>query len=152
MKFNKVCFALLMLLAIASQSCTDMNDLTDKYLDEGEIVYAAKVDSVGVRAGENRIQLDIYVKAQRVENLRVYWNNYEDSVDVEIGGKTGVFPVILDDMPESGYLFQLVSFDKFGNRSLEYEATGSSYGENYKNGLSNRSYTLPVMIWKVIRW
>ena len=117
MKFNKVCFALLMLLAIASQSCTDMNDLTDKYLDEGEIVYAAKVDSVGVRAGENRIQLDIYVKAQRVENLRVYWNNYEDSVDVEIGGKTGVFPVILDDMPESGYLFQLVSFDKFGNRS-----------------------------------
>ena len=33
MKFNKVCFALLMLLAIASQSCTDMNDLTDKYLD-----------------------------------------------------------------------------------------------------------------------
>ena len=47
MKFNKVCFALLMLLAIASQSCTDMNDLTDKYLDEGEIVYAAKVDSVG---------------------------------------------------------------------------------------------------------
>ena len=90
MKFNKVCFALLMLLAIASQSCTDMNDLTDKYLDEGEIVYAAKVDSVGVRAGENRIQLDIYVKAQRVENLRVYWNNYEDSVDVEIGGKTGV--------------------------------------------------------------
>lgn len=141
MKFNKVCFALLMLLAIASQSCTDMNDLTDKYLDEGEIVYAAKVDSVGVRAGENRIQLDIYVKAQRVENLRVYWNNYEDSVDVEIGGKTGVFPVILDDMPESGYMFQLVSFDKFGNRSLEFEATGSSYGENYKNGLSNRSYT-----------
>ena len=51
MKFNKVYFALLMLLAIASQSCTDMNDLTDKYLDEGEIVYAAKVDSVGVRAG-----------------------------------------------------------------------------------------------------
>ena len=42
MKFNKVCFALLMLLAIASQSCMDMNDLTDKYLDEGEIVYAAK--------------------------------------------------------------------------------------------------------------
>ena len=140
MKFNKVYFVLLMLLAIASQSCTDMNDLTDKYLDEGEIVYAAKVDSVGVRAGENRIQLDIYVKAQRVENLRVYWNNYEDSVDVEIGGKTGVFPVILDDMPESGYLFQLVSFDKFGNRSLEFEATGSSYGENYKNSLSNRSY------------
>ena len=141
MKFNKIYFVLLMLLVVASQSCSDMNELTDKYLDEGEITYAAKVDSVGVRAGENRIQLDVYVKAQRVENLRVYWNNYEDSVDVEIGGKTGVFPIMLDGMPESGYLFQLVSFDKFGNRSLEFEATGSSYGESYKNSLSNRTYT-----------
>ena len=142
MKFNKVYFALLMLLVIAGQSCTKMNDLTDRYLDEGEIAYAAKVDSVGVQAGENRIQLNLHIKAQRIDNVRIYWNNYVDSVDVEIGGRTGVFPVMLDDMPESGYLFQLVSFDKFGNRSLEYEATGSSYGENYKNGLSNRIYPL----------
>lgn len=141
MKFNRIYIALLMLLAIAIQSCSDMNELTDKYLDEGEIAYAAKVDSVGILAGENRMQLDLYVKAQRIDKVRVYWNNYEDSLDVEIGGKTGVFPVMLEDMPESGYLFQLVSFDKFGNKSLEYEATGSSYGDNYKNGLSNRSYT-----------
>lgn len=141
MKFNRIYIALLMLLAIAIQSCSDMNELTDKYLDEGEVAYAAKVDSVGILAGENRIQLDLYVKAQRIDKVRVYWNNYEDSLDVEIGGKTGVFPVMLEDMPESGYLFQLVSFDKFGNKSLEYEATGSSYGDNYKNGLSNRSYT-----------
>lgn len=141
MKYNRIYIAFLVLLAIAMQSCSDMNELTDKYLDEGEIAYAAKVDSVGVLAGENRMQLDLYVKAQRIEKVRVYWNNYEDSLDVEIGGKTGVFPVMLEDMPESGYLFQLVSFDKFGNKSLEYEATGSSYGDNYKNGLSNRSYT-----------
>lgn len=140
MKCNRMYLILSILLVVISQSCTDMNDLTDKYLDEGEKTYAAKVDSVGVRAGENRIQLDVYIKAQRVDNLRVYWNNYEDSIDVEIGGKTGIFPVILDDMPESGYLFQLVCFDKFGNRSLAYEATGSCYGENYKNGLLNRSY------------
>lgn len=140
MKFNRIYFTLLAFLAIATWSCTKMTDLTDKYLDEGEIIYAAKVDSVGILAGENRLQLNLYVKSQRIDKVRIYWNNYEDSLDVDIQGKTGVFPVLLDNMPESGYLFQLVSFDKFGNKSLEYEATGSSYGENYENGLSNRSY------------
>lgn len=140
MKFNRIYFTLLAFLAIATWSCTKMTDLTDKYLDEGEIIYAAKVDSVGILAGENRLQLNLYVKSQRIDKVRIYWNNYEDSLDVDIQGKTGVFPVLLDNMPESGYLFQLVSFDKFGNKSLEYEATESSYGENYKNGLSNRSY------------
>lgn len=140
MKYKRTYLALLLLLAIAIQSCSKMNDLTDEYLNEGEIVYAAKVDSVGVLAGKDRIQLDLVIKSQRVENVRVYWNNYTDSVDVAIGGQTGVFPVMLDNMPEAGYLFQIVSFDKFGNRSLQYEATGSSYGESYMRSLSNRSY------------
>lgn len=140
MKYKKIYLVLLVLSAIAIQSCSKMNDLTDEYLNEGEIVYAAKVDSVGVRAGENRIQLDLIIKAQRIEKVCVYWNNYTDSLEVAINGKTGVFPVMLENMPEAGYLFQLVSFDKFGNRSLQHEATGSSYGESYKRSLSNRSY------------
>lgn len=140
MNYKKIYLALLVLLAMATQSCSKMNDLTDMYLNEGEIVYAAQVDSVEILAGENRIQLNLIVKAQRIEKIRVYWNNYTDSVDVNIGGTTGVFPATLSNMPEGGYLFQLVSFDKFGNRSLQSEATGSSYGESYKQTLSNRTY------------
>lgn len=140
MNYKRIYLALLVLLAIAIQSCSKMNDLTDEYLNEGEIVYAAKVDSVGILSGENRMQLDLVIKAQRIDKVRIYWNNYIDSIDVVIGGGTGIFPVKLDNMPEGGYLFQVVSFDKFGNRSLQLEATGSSYGEDYKRTLSNRSY------------
>lgn len=140
MNLNKTYLIMLIALIAAIQSCSKMNDLTDKYFNEGEIVYAAKVDSVDVFAGENRIQLNLHIHKQRIENVRVYWNNNTDSVDVQIGGKTGVFPVILDDMPEGGYLFQIVCYDKFSNRSLEYEVTGSVYGNNYKDGLYNRSY------------
>lgn len=140
MKYKKIYLVLLVLLAIAVQSCSKMNDLTDEYLNEGEIVYAAKVDSIGVLAGENRMQLDLVIKAQRIEKVRIYWNNYTDSLDVTINGATGIFPVLLNNMPEGGYLFQVVSFDKYGNSSLKFEATGSSYGEEYKRLLANRSY------------
>ena len=39
-------------------SCSDMNDLHQPYLDQGEHIYAAKVDAVVVRPGNERIQLD----------------------------------------------------------------------------------------------
>lgn len=42
-KLSYIVFTLASLFLIAS--CSDMNDLHDKYLNEREIVYAAKVDS-----------------------------------------------------------------------------------------------------------
>ena len=140
MKYNKIYLICLLLLAWTVQSCSDMNELSDKYLDKGEVIYAAKVDSVKALPGENRLQLNLFVGSQRIDKIRIFWNDYVDSTEVRIGGKTGVFPVLLEDMPENDYLFQVVSFDKFGNRSLKFEATGISCGERYKNRLLNRHF------------
>lgn len=123
---------------LAHYSCSDMNDLHLGYLEEGEIIYAAKVDSVSPGPGNERLMLEIFVKSQRVDFVRAYWNSYQDSLDISIGNKTGVFNVILDNMPESEYLFQLISFDKFGNKSLPFEVVGGSLGESYRKVLPNR--------------
>ena len=48
-------------------SCSDMNDLHQPYLDQGEHIYAAKVDAVVVRPGNERIQLDLFYTAQRIK-------------------------------------------------------------------------------------
>jgi hypothetical protein len=124
-------------LCVALSSCSEMNDLHNEYLD-GEIIYAAKVDSVGVRSGKNRLILDLTLTSQRVETIRIYWNDYADSMDVAINNQVGIFSKELADMEERDYLFYLVSIDKFGNRSLPFEASGSVYGNRYQNGLTNR--------------
>ncbi|GHT46719.1 hypothetical protein AGMMS49965_24460 [Bacteroidia bacterium] len=119
-----------------------MNELSDRFLDEGEIIYAAKVYDAVALTGKERIQLNVSVETQRIETVRVYWNNNEgsiDSIDINVAGRTGVFKEMLEPMPENGYIFQLISFDKFGNRSLPVEATGESLGENYQSGLLNRN-------------
>ncbi|MGL6179671.1 MAG: DUF4998 domain-containing protein, partial [Tannerellaceae bacterium] len=108
MKIKRYLAATLLLLA-ANYSCSDMNDLHLKYLEEGEIIYAAKVDSVSPGPGNERLLLEIFVTSQRVDFVRAYWNSYQDSLDIPIGNKTGVFNTILKDMPESEYLFQLIS-------------------------------------------
>jgi hypothetical protein len=123
---------------MAVSACSKMNDLHDKYLD-GEIIYAAKVDSADVQAGKNRALLNLVIRSQRIETVRIYWNNYADSMDVNINNQVGVFPKMLNNLAENSYVFQLVSFDKTGNASLPFEASGSVYGENFQSQLPNRA-------------
>lgn len=137
MKKNHI-FTLLLIMTSFFYSCTGMNDNVDKWLD-GEIIYGAKVDSVKAFSGKNRIQLNLYVGSQRIDNILIYWNSQKDSTIVDVNNKTGVFSTILENLEEKDYLFQIYTFDQYGNRSLRTDANGSAYGSKYEEGLLSRS-------------
>lgn len=123
-------------------SCSEMNELHQPYLDQGEHIYAAKVDEVVVRPGDGRIQLDLFYTAQRIKECVIYWNVRQNSIVKELpaSGIDGV-PVILEEMPEGTYSFEVVTKDLYGNESLVVEASGKSYGDSYKSGLFNIRYS-----------
>lgn len=127
--------ALLVVMLIA---CSDMNDLHQEYLDRGEVIYAAKADSVAPHSGRNRVEFEVFVKSQRITTARFFWNDYKDSSDLIIEGQ-GVFRKMLDNLEERRYIFQLVCLDEFGNRSLPVELSANVYGEQYQAQLVNRS-------------
>lgn len=138
MNLHKLYFIAAVCTALYFTSCDNMNDQHIGYLEEGEKIYAAKVDSVSAGAGKERIEMEVFVKSQRIESIRFYWNAHNDSIDFAIGNQTGNFKFMIENLPEREYLFQVVSFDKFGNISLPYEVSSLSYGENYRKVLSNR--------------
>lgn len=138
MKVNYIISLLAICFSLFYTSCDDMDDLHIGFLEEGENIYAAKVDSASVGPGNGRVKMEMLIKAQRIENIRIYWNAYTDSVDFHVGGNVGTFSTIIDNLSEREYLFQIVSFDKFGNRSLPFECTGRACGENYQKTLPNR--------------
>ena len=76
MKSNNVYIICTILFFIFTQSCSKMNDLHQKYLDEGEIIYGAKVDSVGMNSGKERAEFALYMTAQRIETT-VFLNDYK---------------------------------------------------------------------------
>jgi hypothetical protein len=117
-----------------------MNELSDRFLDRKETLYAEKIDSAGANTGFKRIEIKVYVKSQRVDFVRVYFtrNAKADSSDIQVGNRAGTFGTIINDMPEFEYLFSLVSFDKYGNRSLPYELSGKVVGDNYQSMLRDR--------------
>ena len=138
MKISNLYIICIALLAFFTQSCTKMNDLHQPYLDAGEVIYAAKVDSVASRAGKGRIELEMFILAQRIDKVRIYWNDYKDSVDVQNDNRTDSIATIIGNLAEKGYIFKYVSFDKFGHQSLPFEVTGNVYGDRFQSTLSNR--------------
>ncbi|MDU1891326.1 MAG: DUF4998 domain-containing protein [Dysgonomonas sp.] len=134
-------YPMIMVLAWLAISCDDMNDPHEPYLREGEIIYASKVDSVGVRSGNMRLALNIYIKTQRIQKGILYWNNKMDSLEVSLEGIRGnVFKeVVIENLEEKSYVFNLISYDANNNKSLPFEVVGNVYGENYSSSLLNRT-------------
>jgi hypothetical protein len=125
-------------LAAGLFSCDDMYDLHIGYLESGENIYAAKVDSVSPGPGNKRIEMEVFINAQRIDYIRFYWNARYDSLDFRINNQIGVFKVMIENLEDREYLFEIVSFDKFGNRSLPFEVSSLAYGETYQRYLTNR--------------
>lgn len=139
-KIKSATYLIISIVLLTAGGCSDMNSLHQSYLDEGEYIYAPKIDSCHVRPGNNREQLDLYFSTQRIVKGVIYWNQKNDSSIVSFPAlNKEVFEVILPEMPEGDYTFELITYDKFGNSSLPLEIIGKVYGDDYIASLLNRS-------------
>jgi hypothetical protein len=115
-----------------------MNDLGDRFLDKGETVYAAKVDSVAAHTKLRSIEIEVHIKNDRVDTVKVYWNDYKKFANIYAGNRAGVFKTVIE-LDENSYLFQVVSVDSYGNSSLPVELSGDVVGDNYMSSIYNRN-------------
>lgn len=130
------------LLIITAMSCSGMNDLHDKYLKNGEIIYTGRVDSAQIFGGANRVLLKYYVSDPKAKNLMAYWNLKTDSVLFAIPDKDVHEPVevYINNLEESDIFFDLFTFDEdMQDKSVPYHVDGTVYGEKYRQTLRNRT-------------
>lgn len=135
-----------MLLIVANlfvvSSCSDTYDLHQKYLTEGETVYTNKVDSIVTLPGENRLKISGYISnAFNVKEIVVYWNNGEKSQKfpyTKSANFTDALDLIVTDLEENTYQFDVYSLDADGNKSVKVTTFGTSYGETYRSNLEPR--------------
>ncbi|MRG43846.1 hypothetical protein GFS24_01910 [Chitinophaga sp. SYP-B3965] len=113
----------------------------------GEIMYPGKVDSVKLYPGNNRIKLTWLLKMDsRITKCRVYWNQRQDSAEVAVTRTSGVdtISVLLNNITEGAYSFDVYSYNAQGNVSIKTNATGDVYGDFYKSNLVNRLFKKAV--------
>lgn len=122
-------------------SCEGFMDVHEEYIKGGEIIYAPKPDSINFIAGKDRIMF--YCRTYNAPNVRsvdVYWNDGLDSLIIPVEMKTGYdsISVILNNMEEKSYTFDVRTTDNFGHKSLYVTDFGTSYGELYQSRLTDR--------------
>ncbi|OQP66515.1 hypothetical protein A3860_13600 [Niastella vici] len=141
MKIRRSYILILGIIAVTA-ACRKMDDYKDKYLSSGSITYAGKIDSVKAHPGDGRIMLSgLLIADPKITELRIYWNNYADSFKLPITRTPNVDTIkaFLNKMEEGVKTYTLVTFDKYGNRSVAVTITGRVYGDVYRSLLLNRT-------------
>lgn len=142
------CFLLIFGIA-AFSSCEKMDSSYAEFLDGGEKIYSGRPDSLHAVAGKGRIKLvwDL-IADPKIVKCKVFWNNKKDSVEVPVEGLVGRerFGVVIPNLTEGTYTFEVYSYDSKGNTSIKIEAIGNAYGDNFEASIFNRPLDSAVYV------
>jgi len=132
----------LIVMKIVSHACSDMNELHDKYLKDGEKTYIAKLDTVGVQGGKNRVRIVYRVIDPKAEKMRLFYNFGADSItyDIIFSSAGELNELYLNNISEGTHSFTLYTYDaQFKNKSVIINAPSVIvYGDKYQETLMNR--------------
>jgi hypothetical protein len=148
-KFLAICLGLIYIAG-----CEDMNSVNQEYLDRGETIYTGRVDSAMVLPGNNRVKFLWQINSDpRINKMVLYWNESADSAVFDINRtQSGVMQFERElTLPEGGYVFEFVTKDNEGHRSVGVEQSVEIYGERYIASLQNRS-TTSITVSSGIKW
>lgn len=131
---------LFVVVLITGFACSDMNDLHDKYLKEGETLYIGKVDSARLFPGNERMLVRYWITDIRAKELQVFWSGKTAALTLTIPDHQPEEPVefMIDPIVEGDHELLFFTNDKERNSSVKFEALQSVYGAVYKSTLTNR--------------
>ncbi|WP_286856296.1 DUF4998 domain-containing protein [Proteiniphilum sp. UBA5431] len=151
------------LIIITLMSCDNANDLLNQYIENGPIIYAAKIDNLETQSGFNRFRVNLF-PAEDVNRSYciVSWNIREgvkdsvkiDYIDDNYDNKQKCYYKIIDIPSNSdtqGNLeLRAQNVDTFGNKSLVETGSAYIYGLDYISSLINAPVSISPKADKVV--
>ena len=129
LKFKIIFFFSLIAIIIG---CEDMDDIHSQYLN-GEIIYSGKLDTLLIRPGLYRAQLEGYTHLLGNSNKVII--EFDDRTEMfDIGDNLPeIFSVIIENLDEDFYEFDVTTQDQEGNLSVPQTVSGYAVGDNFVN-------------------
>ncbi|MDR1129898.1 MAG: hypothetical protein LBK96_02830 [Prevotellaceae bacterium] len=135
--------ALIVISLFMLSSCSDMMDLHQEYIKDGETVYMPKPYQVQFLAGKERIYFECLLRnATNVTSVDISWNRGDSSQIIPVTPGAGYYWVSawIPNMGEQSYTFEVQTSDAYGQHSLKTSGFANSYGELFQESLVNRPY------------
>jgi hypothetical protein len=133
-------------IALCSTACKKMDSTFKDQVVPSGLVYPGKATSPMAFPGKNRIKIAwLRGSDASVTRATVYWNNYADSVKLDIPASGDTISVLLQGLTEQQYAFVIKTYDAKGNVSVPVEILSAVYGNNYQLGITNRPVSRSVL-------
>ena len=119
-------------------SCTKMDHEYEPYLKSGEIFYTGTPYDLEVHPGRGRVEIQFtQSKDPNIAKYTIFWSNHDKHLDVTPDNAHTIQKVIVGGLNEGDYTFEIVAYDKSGNRSTPKSAiiSGSCLGSLYEGNL-----------------
>ena len=129
-KKNNKLFLFIATILVLALSCGDMDSIHQDYLD-GEEVYAGKLDTLKVRPGYYRAQLEGQTQflGNSTQIIIEYDNELEIYDIINENISDGIYSMILPNLDERSYEFTVTTQDEIGNLSVSQIVAGSAVGD-----------------------
>ncbi|GCB33373.1 hypothetical protein KGMB02408_03180 [Bacteroides faecalis] len=122
----------LLCVSITLFSCTDLVGTFEKFQENGEINYVGKIDSLKVHEGLHKIQFEGFLYyAETATDVIIKWDDQQYTQSLEGYGKTDVLEILLEDLEEDLYVFNVYTVDKNNNRSIVTTLQANVYGDKF---------------------
>ncbi|MDR1860319.1 MAG: DUF4998 domain-containing protein [Bacteroidales bacterium] len=142
---NKLTYVLLLALVAGFFSCKKQDDIYKEFLVPNGLTYPQKPTNLLAFPGMEKLRVSWHqAKDPSIEYAIIYWNNYTDSMKVEIP-TTGDSIVVDIPLKEETYTLYVKAFDKNGNASIPADVTATPYGESFLMSLLNRSAKTAIL-------
>ena len=130
-------FLLLTLSVLIIHSCAEMDSIHERYLG-GEIVYSGKLDSIQVRPGYYRAQIDGQTTfLGKSKKVHVKFEDRKESFQID-EVLDDVYSFIIENLDEQTYEFDIQTEDEYGNLSIPQIVAGKSVGDTFRGNQESR--------------
>lgn len=130
------------IILILASACSDMNDLHDKYLVNGETIYISKFDSMYLYPGRERAMLKYWLSDPKAQKCVIKWALGNDSIikDINVTSFNSAGYLFIDNLNEGSISFEIINRDKnFKYSSVKDSYTLTIYGDDFQTTLLNAS-------------
>lgn len=117
---------------VSLSSCTDLVGTFEDFQGNGEINYVGKIDSLKVHEGLHKIQFEGFLYyAETAKEVIIKWNDKQYTQSLEGYEKTDTLRILLEDLREDLYVFDVYTVDGKGNRSIITTIQANVYGDEF---------------------
>lgn len=144
-KIQLLTIFLILFSSLSVHGCKKDNEANKNPGEENKKV-VTQADSVVTHSGNGRIEVSWILRTDA--NLHSYkvncFSNAQSKTVTNTIQKTGgrnVIHVVINDLNEGNYIFEIIMYDKQGNASAKVSSSGKVYGPQYQSSLTHRTYS-----------